>query len=98
MVKDENIPNGNEINTYFLINEVFGGNGAEALRVSRRYPQTKFTLTPKSIERYLILECIEDKDLSDDEIVEYLSEDGYEINIYRVKRLRKELEDGKRKF
>jgi len=96
-VVNEETPNGNEINTYFLINKVFSGDGAEALRVSRRYPQMKVTLTPKSIERYLILECI-DGGLDDESIVEYLSSDEHKINIWRVKRLRKELKDGKRKF
>jgi len=95
---NEETPNGNEINTYFLINQIFGGNGAEALKVSRQYPQMKVTLTPKSIERYLILECIEDKGLDDESIVEYLSSGEYKINTWRVKRLRKELKDGKRKF
>ncbi len=95
---DEVTPSGNEINTYFLINKIFGGDGAEALRVSRRYPQMKVTLTPKSIERYLILECIEDKGLDDESIVEHLSSEEHKINIYRVKRLREELESGKRKF
>ncbi len=94
----ENTPNSNEINTYFLINELFSGDGKKALDVARRYPHTKFTLTPKSIERYLILECIEDKGMPDEDIVSYLQEEDYKVNIYRVRRLRKELEDGKRQF
>lgn len=93
----ENNPSTNEINTYFLINEVFSGDGIKALKTARKYPQVKVTLTPKSIERYLILENI-DKGISDDEIINYLAIDGYKVNKNRIKRLRKELEDGKRQF
>ena len=91
----ENMPNGNEINTYFLVNELFSGDGKKALDIARRYPQAKFTLTPKSIERYLILEYIE-AGLTDLDIVEALSKDDFKINIYRVRRLRRDLKNGKR--
>jgi hypothetical protein len=97
MVEDKK-PSTNEINTYFLINELFGGDGAKALSVARRYPSAKFTLTPKSIERYMILECIVDKGMPDEDIIKHFKDIGFEINTYRVKRLRKEVEDGKREF
>lgn len=91
------VPNTNEINTYFLVNELFAGDATKALSVARRYPSAKFTLTPKSIERYLILECITNG-MSDEKIAEYFEDIDNKVNIYRVKRLRKELEDGKREF
>lgn len=93
-----NKPNTNEINTYFLINELFDGDGAKALDVAKRYPSAKFTLTPKSIERYLILECIVDKGMPDEDILKHFEEIGFEINKYRVQRLRQEVKDGKREF
>jgi len=86
--------NSNEVNTHFLVYELFDGDADKALDVARRFSQCKFTMTPKSIERHMILEYIE-QGVSDEEIVRVLTRGDYEIKIKRVERLRKEFEDGK---
>lgn len=91
---DEEI-SGNAVNTHFLINEIFEGNANKALKVARRYPRVTYTLTPKSVERYLILEGIE-VGLTDEEIIEAYSTDEDKIRAVRVKRLREEFKNGKR--
>lgn len=49
----------NEINKHFIINTICNGDADKALKIAREYPRVQITLTPKSIERYLILEYIE---------------------------------------
>ena len=85
-----------EINTHFLINELFDGNADKALNVSRRYTGTQITLAAKSIERYMILNYIKTGS-TNKEIIEVLSRDGYEIRADRVRRLRKEFNNAKNK-
>ena len=84
----------NEINTYFLIHVLFEGNVNKALKVARRYPRATYTLTPKSIERELILKAIADG-ISDVDIVASLSDEDNKIDKNRVVRLRKEFLSGK---
>jgi hypothetical protein len=86
---------GNQVNTYFLIYEIFAGNANKALEVARRFPRTSYTLTPKSIERYLIIKYICDG-ATDADIIEALSTEEHVIHANRVSRLRKEVENGKR--
>ena len=83
-----------DINLHFLIDVVFGGDTKKALEVSREFPRASFRLMPTSVERYLIIDFIK-SGVSDDEIVEALSEEDYIINKDRVKRLRREVRDGK---
>ena len=87
--------NSNTINSYFLIYEIFDGDVERALKVSRKFARFNFTLTPKSIERYLILEAIE-AGASDDDIIDSLSDEENKIHRERVERLRKEYKNGKR--
>lgn len=87
--------NGNAVNTHFLIYEIFEGDVNKALKVARRYPRTTYTLTPKSIERYLILEGIE-VGLTDNEIIKAYSTEEHIIRAARVRRLREEYKNGKR--
>lgn len=87
-------PEGWEINTFFLINIIFEGREQSALEIARRYPQTSVRLTPKSIERYLIIEAIRNG-ASNKDIVSSLSTDEDKISISRVRRLRKEVQSGK---
>ncbi len=86
--------NTNEINTHFLIYELFEGNANKALKVARRFSQSKFTLTPKSIERYMIVEYIK-TGLTDEDIIEALSDEDNKILPKRLERLRQEIKDGK---
>jgi hypothetical protein len=84
----------NEVSAWFLINIIFEGNGQRALDVSRQFARSSYTLTPTTVERYLIREQIKDGD-SDEKIVQDLSRDGHKINIDRVKRIRDEMRQGK---
>jgi len=85
----------NEINTSFIINELCDGDANRALKLARDYPRVQVTLAPKSIERYFILEYIE-LELTDKEIIEALTIDGFTIRKDRIERLRREYENGKR--
>lgn len=86
---------GNQVNTHFLIYEIFAGNADKALDVARRFPRTTYTLTPKSIERYLIVQYIKDG-ATDADIIQVLSRGEHVILSERVARLRQEVESGKR--
>lgn len=83
-----------KVNTHFLINELFDGDAHKALAVCRRYPRTKFTLAPLSIEREMILDNLR-KGVAVDDIVEALSTDEHKVNRDKVVRLQKGLKAGK---
>lgn len=83
-----------EVNTQFLINEIFEGDTHKALAVCRKYKNLMFRLAPMSIERSMILESLRDG-ASVDDIVDALSTDEHKINRGKVVRLKKELEAGK---
>lgn len=86
--------NTNAVNTYFLIYEIFDGDAVKALQKARKFTQSRFTMTPKSIERHLIIEYIE-AGSTDEEIIYALSDDEHKIRPERLERIRKEYEDGK---
>lgn len=90
----------NEINTHFLISEIFAGDANKALDVARRYPRTNFTLTAKSIERFLILKRIEGyviagEDVDIHKIIEEFSTEDNKIERVRVERIKEDYLNGK---